>query len=231
VYRSTHRGEAGLTVARTIPSPRGARCSDIVFNQALLTPDLTRVRVSGFSGSAARFLAHEFLHAGVRIRGEPSTPATADRSRFWDFRTWKILDEHRVEKALCRTWPQDIDYIGAYVDLGTDFLAGLRAPSIDPGRHVLRHFPVLCETFAYAIAAAAATATHLSRLTGLASSGLLPTTLVDTVLAVPDALEPTAPEVLIAHSENIQHALQGWLEDWGYRLEAPGGGAIAFSSI
>ncbi|MCZ4590312.1 hypothetical protein O4328_43000 [Rhodococcus opacus] len=233
-FRSTHRGGAGLTVAKTMKSPRGVNCSDIIVNRALLAQDLTRVRVGGMSGSAPRFLAHEFLHAGIRRRGEPSTPGDSERT-FWSTRAWRTLDEHRVERALCRTWPQDVDYLGDYADFGTDFVRGLRETP-DVAQHVLGFFPALCEKLAYAIAAAGVTdpvaAIHrLPRHSVLRRDGLVPVALAKSLLAAPDALTLAPAEELVAHADRIRCALQSWLRDLGYTVEMFEGGMVGVYSV
>ncbi|QYA99730.1 hypothetical protein I1A62_00660 (plasmid) [Rhodococcus sp. USK10] len=141
-----------------------------------------------------------------------------------------------VERALCRTWPQDVDYIGDYADFGTDFVRALRETRGDVAQHVLGRFPALCEKLAYAFAAAGVTdpvaAVHrLPRSSALRRDGLVPVEVMESLLAAPDALTPAPAEELVAHADRIRWVLQSWLRDLGYTVEMFDGGMVGVFSV
>lgn len=225
-YDVSHRVNA-LTVAKTFCGEDGN--AEIVLNYRLLSRDGRRIESQGSAGSSSRYLAHEFYHAAVHSRGEPSVRPTrplATDAAFWLSNAWKLLDELRVERALYAVdWPQDIDFVGELECTLDDFMSVVQDPSADVAGFTTRRMNGLCDRLGHAAATSRLGCSPVWNRHG----GTCRHEFLEVLREVPHAGTRSTTGELVDHADRIAHCLKHWYgEATGYRIESPAPGSLLF---
>lgn len=225
-YDVNHRANA-LTVARTFCGEDGH--AEVVLNYRLLSRDGRRVETEGATGSSSRYLAHEFFHAAVHSRGEPSVRPThplATDAAFWLSNAWKLLGELRVERALYAVdWPQDIDFVGELERNLGDFMSVVKDPSADVAGFTTRRMNGLCDRLGHAAATSRLGYSPVWNRHG----GTCRYEFLEVLREVPHAGKRSTTGELLDHADRIAHCLEHWYgEATGYRIESPAPGSLLF---
>lgn len=225
-YDVSHRVNA-MTVAKTFCGEDGN--AEIVLNYRLLSRDGSRIGTQGATGSSSRYLAHEFYHAAVQSRGEPSVrpkqPLATD-AVFWLSNAWKLLDELRVERALYAVeWPQDIDFVGDLERNLDNFVSVVRDPSADVADLTTSRMNGLCDRLGHAAATSQLGYSPVWNRHG----GTGRHEFLKILREVPHAGTRTTTSKLVDHADQIARFLERWYgEATGYRIESPVPGSLQF---